>query len=193
MNKVIYINNDSNIFNIKENENLEIFHYVVDKNVDVKINLEGVNAKVIYHLSIISNNDNMCKINVNHSSSNTESEIICHGVNTRDKKLEFNITGLIPKDKCKCVCKEDNQIINLKDGISVIKPNLLIRNYDTFSNHAAYIGEFNKDKMFYLMSRGISKIDATKLMMEALLIGNGNKEEMIVKEFMNKIMEVQNG
>ena len=52
---------------------------------------------------------------------------------------------------------------------------------------------FNKDKMFYLMSRGISKIDATKLMMEALLIGNGNKEEMIVKEFMNKIMEVSNG
>ena len=75
----------------------------------------------------------------------------------------------------------------------MIKPNLLIRNYDTFSKHAAYIGEFNKDKMFYLMSRGISKIDATKLMMEALLIGNGNKEEMIVKEFMNKIMEVSNG
>ena len=193
MNRVIYINNDSNIFNIKENENLEIFHYVVDKNVDVKINLEGVNAKVIYHLSIISNNDNMCKINVNHLSSNTDSEIICHGVNTKNKKLEFNITGLIPKDKCKCVCKEDNQIINLKDGISVIKPNLLIRNYDTYSKHAAYIGEFNKDKMFYLMSRGISKIDATKLMMEALLIGNGNKEEMIVKEFMNKIMEVSNG
>ena len=43
------------------------------------------------------------------------------------------------------------------------------------------------------MSRGISKINATKLMMGALLIGNGNKEEMIVKEFMNKIMEVSNG
>ena len=193
MNKVIYINNDSNIFNIKENENLEIFHYVVDKNVDVKINLEGVNAKVIYHLSIISNNDNMCKINVNHSSSNTESEIICHGVNTRDKKLEFNITGLIPKDKCKCVCKEDNQIINLKDGISVVKPNLLIRNYDTFSNHAAYIGEFSKEKMFYFESRGINSKDATRILMEGFLIGNGNKKEVIVKEFIDKLMEVQNG
>ena len=86
-----------------------------------------------------------------------------------------------------------DKIVNLSNGVGVIKPNLLIRNYDTFSKHAAYIGEFNKDKMFYLMSRGISKIDATKLMMEALLIGNGNKEEMIVKEFMNKIMEVSNG
>ena len=36
-------------------------------------------------------------------------------------------------------------------------------------------------------------MDATKLMMEALLIGNGNKEEMVVKEFMKKMMEVSNG
>ena len=115
MNKVVYINNDG-VFNINKDETLEIYHYVVDKSVNIKINLNGENAKVIYHLSIISNNDNVCKVDVNHVASNTESKIICHGVNTGNKKLEFNVTGLVPKDISKCVCKEENQIINLSDG-----------------------------------------------------------------------------
>lgn len=192
MNKVIYINNDG-VFNINKDETLEIYHYVVDKSVNIKINLKGENAKVIYHLNVISNNDNVCKVDVNHVASNTESKIICHGVNTGNKKLEFNVTGLVPKDISKCVCKEENQIINLKDGESVIKPNLFIRNYDTFSNHAAYIGEFSKDKLFYLKSRGISDANATKLLMEGLLLGDGDRENVIVKEFVDNLKEAYNG
>ena len=192
MNKVVYINNDG-VFNINKDEILEIYHYVVDKSINVIINLNGENAKIIYHLSIISNNDNVCKIDVNHMSSNTESKIICHGVNTGDKKLEFNVTGLVPKEMDKCICNQENQIINLKDGESVIKPNLLIRNYDTFSNHAAYIGEFSKDKMFYLESRGISEEDAIRLLMKGLLLGDGDRENVIVKEFMDNLKEAYNG
>ena len=192
MNKVIYINNDG-IFNINKDETLEIYHYVVDKSINVIINLNGENAKVIYHLNVISNNDNTCKVDVNHLSSNTESKIICHGVNIGDKKLEFNVTGLVPKDMVKCICNQENQIINLKNGESVIKPNLLIRNYDTFSNHAAYIGEFSKDRMFYLKSRGISEKNAIKLLMEGLLLGNGDRGNVIVKEFMNSLKEAYNG
>lgn len=192
MNKVIYIYNDG-VFDVNKDEVLEIYHFVVDKSVNIKINLNGENAKVMYHLSIISNNDNVCKIDVNHASSNTESKIICHGVNTGDKKLEFNVTGLVPKEVTGCVCNQENQIINLNDGESVIKPNLLIRNYDAFSNHAAYIGEFSKDKMFYLKSRGISDANATKLLMEGLLLGDGDRENVIVKEFMDSLKEAYNG
>ena len=193
MNKVIYINNECNEFNVKENEMLEIYHFVIDKSVNTKINLEGENSKVVYHLSIISNKDNTCKIDVNHVKSNTESKIICHGVNMQNESLEFNVTGLVPKNVSKCICNEDNEIINLKNGKSVIKPNLLIRNYDTFSNHSAYIGEFNKEKMFYLESRGISKEAATRLLMKGLLLGDACKEEKIVKEFTKYLMEVYNG
>ena len=192
MNKVIYINKNG-VFDVNKDEVLEIYHYVVDKSVNIKINLNGENAKVIYHLSIICNNDNVCKIDVNHMSCNTESKIICHGVNTGDKKLEFNVTGLVPKGMDKCICNQENQIINLKDGESVIKPNLLIRNYDTFSNHAAYIGEFSKDKMFYLESRGISEENAIRLLMEGLLLGDGDRENVIVKEFMDNLKEAYNG
>lgn len=39
MNKVIYISDENINFEIKENETLEIYHYVVDKDVSVNINL----------------------------------------------------------------------------------------------------------------------------------------------------------
>ena len=188
MNKIIYVN-DNNDYILGSNEELHIYQFVIDKDVNVNINLNGENAKVVYHLSIISNKDNTCKINVKHVKGNTESIVICHGINMSNNRLEFNITGLVPNESSKCICNQENQIINLQNGNSIIKPNLLIRNYDTYSNHAAYIGEFSKDKLFYLESRGINKNNAMKLLMESLLIGDASKDEIIVKEFISYLKE----
>lgn len=193
MNKDIYINDENITFDIKENETLNIFHYMYNKSVNVVINLNGENAKVNYHFSTINLDDNIFKIVVNHNSENTESNIYNHGVNVNDNKLTFDITGLVPKNASKCIVNQENQIINLSDGTSLIKPNLLIRNFDTFSNHAAYIGKFKDELLFYLMSRGITFNKANELLMESLLINNGNKDELVVKEFINKLMEVNHG
>ena len=193
MNKDIYINDLNIKFDIKKCETLNIYHYVFNKSVNVIINLNGENAKVNYHFSVISLDDNTFKIEVNHNSKNTESNIFNHGVNVLNNKLSFDVTGLVPKDISKCICNQENQIINLSDGTSLIKPNLLIRNYDTFSNHAAYIGKFKDELLFYLMSRGISFNKSNELLMESLLINNGNKEEKVVQEFIKNLKEVNNG
>ncbi|CDF20682.1 feS assembly protein SufD [Clostridium sp. CAG:609] len=193
MNKDIYINDLNIKFDIKKGETLNIYHYVFNKNVNVIINLNGENAKVNYHFSVISLDDITFKIKVNHNSKNTESNIFNHGVNVLNNKLSFDVTGLVPKDISKCICNQENQIINLSDGTSLIKPNLLIRNYDTFSNHAAYIGKFKDELLFYLMSRGISFNKSNELLMESLLINNGNKEEKVVQEFIKNLKEVNNG
>ena len=193
MNKDIYIKDLNIKFDIKTGETLNIYHYVFNKSVNVIINLNGENAKVNYHFSVISLDDNTFKIKVNHNSKNTESNIFNHGVNVLNNKLSFDVTGLVPKNISKCICNQENQIINLSDGTSLIKPNLLIRNYDTFSNHAAYIGKFKDELLFYLMSRGISFNKSNELLMESLLINNGNKEEKVVQEFIKNLKEVNNG
>ena len=193
MNKVMYIyNGDVNVV-ISKYEVVEIYHYCVDKDVNVNIKLNGEYAKVIYHLGIISYRSIKCTVKVEHEFSNTYSEVICHGVNASNNELVFDVDGVVLNESSNCTCLEDNQIINLKDGKSVIKPNLYIRNYDTFSKHSAYIGNFNKDKIFYLMSRGINESVTKKMLVEHLLIGNGSIEEDVVKQFMKDIMEVFNG
>ena len=47
--------------------------------------------------------------------------------------------------------------------------------------------------MFYLKSRGISEKNAIKLLMEGLLLGDGDRGNVIVKEFMNSLKEAYNG
>ena len=192
MNKVLYVDNDKE-YNLKENEFLEVYHFVIDKSVDVKINLNGEYAKVIYHLNIISSSDNNCKIDVRHLANNTQSTIICHGINLQDNNLDFDITTLVPQDIFKCVCNEENIIINLSNGKSTIKPNLLIRNFDAIANHSAYIGKFDDNKRFYLESRGISKNKATIMLVESLLIDGCNKDEKIVKQFLKYLREINYG
>lgn len=190
MSKVLYIKDENFNLDINANETYEIYHYVINKSVNVVINLKGLNAKVVYHYSTINFDDNTFKITINHLCSNTISEIYNHGVNVSFKKLVFDVTGYVPKDSFKCFCNQENQIINLTNGISQILPNLLINNYDTFSNHAAYIGKFKEDILFYLMSRGINEQIATRLLMKSLLLNGGNINEKVTDLFLKKLMEV---
>ncbi len=192
MNKSMYVFNEDISLDVGK-ESIEIFHLVYNKSISVNINLNDETSKVVYRLSVINKDSNMCLININHNKSKTESLVICHGVNVLDKKLEFNVTGKVPNSSFKCICNQDNQIINLSDGESVIKPNLLIRNYDTVSNHSAYIGTFKESSLFYLMSRGISKSKAKEMLIETLLLGDFNENLQIVKDFYKLLKEVNHG
>ena len=89
-----------------------------------------------------------------------------------------------------CVCNQENQIINIRDGKSTICPNLLIDNYDVVSNHSAYIGKFSDDKLFYLMSRGISLKDAYKLLLNGFLINSKSLDLEKVGLFLEEIDKI---
>ena len=118
--------------------------------------------------------------------SNTHSELYNHGVNISNKKLDYHVDGIVPKESSKCICNQENQIINMSDGKSTIFPNLLIDNYDVESNHAAYIGKFSEDKIFYMMSRGIAREEAERLLLNGFLINSDSIDlgqiELFIKE-----------
>ena len=91
------------------------------------------------------------------------------------------------KDIKGSICNQENRIININDGKSTICPNLLIDSYDVVSSHAAYIGKFSDDVLFYLMSRGINKKKAYELLILSFLLPEGIDKEKIE----NFILEVK--
>lgn len=191
--KTIYVLTKSainKVFNVGKNAKLTVYHYSIDSTSDIKINLNGENANVEYHYSTISYNDNILKMNINHNSKKTISNVYNHGVNVLENKLSFYINGIIPKNIDGCVCNQENQIINIVNGQSTILPNLLIDNYDVSSSHSAYIGKFRDEVLFYLMSRGISKEKATHLLIEGLLISGGDLEKEEVIKFQTEIENI---
>ena len=66
----------------------------------------------------------------------------------------------------------------------------LIDNYDVDSNHAAYIGKFRDEELFYLMSRGISRDVANRLLLNGFLINSDSIEKNKIKLFLDEIEKI---
>ncbi|MBQ6497199.1 MAG: SufD family Fe-S cluster assembly protein [Bacilli bacterium] len=191
MSKVLYVIDTKNKdYKYKIDEDTIIYHFSINSSSKVTIDLitEGVN--LYYYYNNINYDDNEFNIKVNHKVGNTHSELYNHGVNVKNNKLTYYVDGIIPKKSAKCICNQDNQIINIRDGKSTIWPNLLIDNYDVDSNHSAYIGKFSEEKIFYLMSRGINREDATRLLLESFLINSDSIDLNKIDEFVKEIDKI---
>jgi Fe-S cluster assembly protein SufD len=185
MAKDIYIFDTTNkdyTYDLEEDTN--IYHYVINSSSNIIINLNKENIKLNYYYSNINYDDNTYNISIKHNVSNTYSNVYNHSVNVLNNKLKYRVDGIIPKSSNKCICNQDNEIINLKDGLSTIWPNLLIDNYDVDSSHSAYIGKFKEEMLFYLESRGISKKSSYSLLIKGFLVQNLNNKnnDLFIKE-----------
>ena len=192
MPKVIYVVDDNENKNYKYNmkEDTIIYHFSINGSSEVIIDLDREDVSLNYYYNNINYDDNKFSIKVNHNKNNTHSEIFNHGVNVFCNKLMYYVDGVVPKSSSKCICNQDNQIINMDNGKSTICPNLLIDNYDVDSNHAAYIGKFKDEVMFYLMSRGISREVAYRLLLNGFLINSDSIEKDKIKLFLDEIEKI---
>lgn len=158
----------------------------VDKFYDVEkikemsiINLNGLNSTYDHNFKTICSSFEKYDIVVYHNNKQTKSNIVNNGINIQNGELHFNISSFIPKGKIECNANQSSRIINLTNNKCNINPNLYIDEYDVIANHAAHIGKFNNDELFYLMSRGITLEDATNLLIKGFLLNNTKHQEKI--------------
>ena len=126
-----------------------------------------------------------------HESNNTFSNILTKGI--LDDESNTIYRGLVKikenASNSNGYQKEDTLILNDKAKADSI-PNLEIDNNEVRCSHGASIGHLDKDKMFYLMSRGISKNECIKIMIEAFLSEvTDNVKNKILN---NEILEIIN-
>ena len=192
MSKILYIidDNKNSDYKYEIEEDTIIYHYSINSSSNVEINMNKEDITLYYYYNNINYDDNELIISVNHNKNNTHSELYNHGVNVKNKILTYYVNGIVPKSSSKCICNQDNQIINMDNGKSTILPKLLIDNFDVDSNHAAYIGKFKDEYLFYLMSRGISKKESYRLLLNGFLINSDSIELDRIKEFVDEINRI---
>ena len=192
MSKIIYVvdNNDKTEYKYNICEDTVIYHFSINSTSVVNINLVTEGVTLHYYYNNINYDNNSFDINVKHMADNTHSEVYNHGVNVKTAKLDYHVNGIVPKTSSKCICNQDNQIINMDNGKSTICPNLLIDNYDVDSNHAAYIGKFKDEILFYMMSRGISMEVANRLLLNGFLINSDSIDKSKIEEFLEEIEKI---
>ena len=201
----------NSLINLKVLENEAINLLIFTKNNNLKIDLElldnskltinnlGINTNIDYDIlinnnsnlyivdSIITNIESINNININNTGNNNIINVYTNGINLKNDKLYFNLNGIIKKDTYNSYLEENSKIINISDGDSKIIPNLIIDSKEVIANHSAYIGNLSKDDLNYLMSRGINKEIAKKLLIKSILISNMKFKDDFIKEIDNFI------
>ncbi len=159
-------------YNIDDNAEVIINKLAIDSSDNITVNFNDTNSKVVYNSSIINYKDNVYTQKINHISSSTKSRIVNHCINVKDNEFKFIVDGIINKDAIRVDFKQDNKIINLKNGKSNILPNLIVDSDDIEASHSAYIGTFDENKKFYMMSRGLSEKESDDLLIKAFLLND---------------------
>ena len=174
---------------LKENSNIKVskFNDVKKLNEYIIINLDGEKSKIDYNLKTIATTKENYDILTYHNKNNTISSINANGICIKNGFIKFDVSSFIPKGIKGCDAGQNNKIINLTDNECIIKPNLYIDEYDVTANHSAWIGNFNEQELFYIMSRGISESDATKLLIKGFLTCNLDLEEKELEKITKKI------
>ena len=102
----------------------------------------------------------------NHSVGN----IFQHGVILDRATLTFNGIGHIIKGAKGSDAQQESRILMLSDkGRGDANPILLIDENEVTAGHAASVGRVNPEEMYYLMSRGIEKTEAERLVIRGFL------------------------
>lgn len=115
-------------------------------------------------------NTHIVLINMEHLAPYSVGFINNHGI-VKDKGYLFvDGVGKIHRGMNGSNSQQSTSIINLSDEARVnANPYLLIDEYDVNAGHGAAIGKVNEDQLYYLMSRGLYKRDAEKLIIFGFL------------------------
>lgn len=194
----IHVYNNCNLtIDCKENSNVELLIVSHKNNLNLEVNVFN-NSNVTGIIGHFGNSNINDLINLNEEYARCELKMVAMA-NEMDNlninaRLEHNYTDTFGSVKAYCVTNGCGKIIF--DGINHIaqgkarsnsnlhirgmilsetskiaaNPALLIDEYDVKANHGATVGKISDEGLYYLMSRGITKADATKLIISGFLI-----------------------
>lgn len=105
-----------------------------------------------------------------HWGKHSEGQILKHGVMKDSASSIFNGIGKIEHGASKSNAEQESRVLMLSEKArGDANPILLIDEDDVTAGHAASVGRVDPMQMYYLMSRGISKQEAERLIIHGFL------------------------
>jgi Fe-S cluster assembly protein SufD len=105
-----------------------------------------------------------------HHGKRTEGFILQHGVMKESATAIFNGIGKIEHGASKSNAEQESRVLMLSEKArGDANPMLLIDEDDVMAGHAASVGRVDPVQLYYLMSRGINKQEAERLVIHGFL------------------------
>ena len=125
---------------------------------------------------------------VNHKNTDTVSNTKCVYLTRDDSSVVRNISSAIGKDMTNSVSSETIKGVILGEKSKIIaEPILIIGCEDVHAAHGCAIGTLDDNEIYYLMSRGLSKSDAIKMITSSFIVPviKHSKDEEFNKQIMS--------
>ncbi|MDI7743700.1 Fe-S cluster assembly protein SufD [Lysinibacillus fusiformis] len=107
---------------------------------------------------------------IRHWGKSSEGFILKHGVMKDSAQTIFNGIGKIEHGASKSNAEQESRVLMLSEGArGDANPILLIDEDDVMAGHAASVGRVDPLQLYYLMSRGLSKAEAERLVIHGFL------------------------
>lgn len=133
-----------------------------------------------------ANNNTRVKQYVYHKYKETQSQISNWLISNDSSKLDYYVNGTIEKGNELSNCNQSNKgIILSPTGQIKVEPTLFIDEYNVKASHGAAIGQVDEEQLFYLLSRGLSELEAKSLIISGYInpfvnaIGNKTLENQL--------------
>jgi Fe-S cluster assembly protein SufD len=171
--------NNTYIINLGSDSSLDYYKYNKALTSDVKVTINMLDNSVLnYHYSFECFKP--CKITIlsNVIGSNNQSNIKINGVTSKLGACYITASATIKENTLDNEINEDVRVLKLNNEESVIKPNLIVNTHNIKATHNTVCKKIDEESLFYLMSKGISKAKAIKLIKIGFL--NKNIKEGLV-------------
>lgn len=164
---------------------------------NIQVEFDGVGASSeIYSISMLSKTTHVDNnIVINHNKPNNTSSQIFKGVYDGESSGVFDSCVVVKKDaqKTKTIQKNNNILLSRKSSVNT-NPQLEIFADDVECAHGSTIGELDRNALFYLNSRGLSKKTATNLLLSGFIneVTNMISEKTVKKELTSDLNQQLN-
>jgi len=179
---------NSNIINLdidvktKSTLIINYFSLIKKRESNIKINAHN-KSRVVFNHSFKNLDVYNLNIMTNFLGEEASITVNLNGLNDGGK-CTLDVNGYVNTNKINNVLDENMKVVNLNNGTAVSNPNMYIDTSKVIANHNTTIGGIGDEELFYLMSKGLDKDEATKLICHGFLISKLNNEELVkrVKE-----------
>lgn len=185
-------------FNLKENANanINLVNFSPKNLVDyTNVNLLEANSKAVLNSLCFGSNDDALNMNhaINVFGKNCNAKI--NSLNVLGGRSQKNYVGTInfEKGSSKSVGDEsESSILLTNQAKAKSTPILLSKEDDAIGKHSASVHNIDAKKLFYVSTRGLSKLDATKIFVSAKLNSfTKNIFDENIKDEINKKIEMR--
>ena len=166
--------NISQTIQVEKDANLHVISGFLSQNLkaDLKVNLNGENARAMVNAIVVSNDQQQQTVDVHmtHYAPRSYGDMYNVGISNGYGRVTLNGIEKIEKGMKQANAFQTLKGIILSDFSMVdVNPILLIDEYDVKAGHGATVGKIEEQQLYYLQSRGLSKIDAEKLIIKGYI------------------------